>query len=383
MTTPEDSPDLADGEEAGAAEPHQRSVAARILRNKRLLKAVGFLIVLALLYYAFFVILPSEVDWADVWADLKALSVGQIVALILAGLLAIVALGWTSKASLPGLTLYQGTESSATSQLTAFAFPPPADMAIRFAMYRTYGFNDEQSAVAVIIAMVARYAMVVFMPLLGLALVLGTGQGTWSGFLWFVGIGVAFVVAMWLIIKVARSEEAAHKFGRVLSSVASWVIRRFHRTPPEDLENSVVKFGARTKNTIDGNGRVLIIANVAWGLSNALVMLLVIRFSGLTSSSVSATAVVLTTGLVMALNMLPIPGKDALAVGWVAGILGLTSNSATSDLGTALLLYRMVTWILPMPVGLVASLLWRRRVRLDTVNTGTPEGTEEFEPPTP
>ncbi len=383
MMTPDDSPGPAHGEEAGTAEPYQRSTAARILRNRKLLKAVGVLIVLALLYYAFFVILPSEVDWADVWADLKALSVGQIVALLLAGLLAIVALGWTSKASLPGLTLYQGTESSATSQLTAFAFPPPADMAIRFAMYRTYGFNDEQSAVAVIIAMVARYAMVVFMPLLGLALVLGTGQGTWSGFFWFVGIGIAFVVAMWLIIKVARSEEAAHTFGRFLSSVASWVIRRFHRTPPEDLEESVVKFGARTKSTIDGNGRVLIMANVTWGLSNALVMLLVMRFSGLTSDSVSASAVVLTTGLVMALNMLPIPGKDALAVGWVAGILSLTSNSATSDLGTALLLYRMVTWILPMPVGLVASLLWRRRVRLDTVDTETAQAPEGVEPTNP
>jgi uncharacterized membrane protein YbhN (UPF0104 family) len=365
--------------QSGAGEPRRRGRAARILRNRRLLKAVGVLLVLALLYYAFFVVLPSEIDWAELWADLKALSVGQIVALLLAGLLAIVALGWTSKASLPGLTLYQGTESSATSQLTAFAFPPPADMAIRFAMYRTYGFTDEQSAVAVLIAMVARYAMVAFMPLLGLALVLVTGQGTRSGLFWFLGIGIAFVVVMWLIIKVARSEESAHKLGRFLER-ASGVMRRFHRTPPEDLENSVVKFGARTRSTMDGNGRVLVLANVAWGLSNALVMLLVMRFSGLTGSSVSASAVVLTTGLVMAINMLPIPGKDALAVGWVAGILSLTSSSATNDLGTALLLYRVVTWILPMPVGLVAFLLWRRRVRLDTVNTEAPEGAE---PPNP
>ncbi len=82
--------------------------------SRRLLKFVGILVVLALLYYSLFVLLPSELDWDTVWADLQALSAWQIGALVGSGLLAIVALGWTSKASLPGLTLYQGTESSAT-----------------------------------------------------------------------------------------------------------------------------------------------------------------------------------------------------------------------------------------------------------------------------
>ena len=61
--------------------------------------------------------------------------------------------------------------------------------------------------------------------------------------------------------------------------------------------------------------------------------------------------------------MLPIPGKDALAVSWIAAILGLTSSTDVSNLGTAMLLYRLVTWILPMPVGAVFFLLWRGRVR--------------------
>ena len=93
--------------------------------SKRLLKLVAILIVLAMLYYSLFVLLPSELDWNTVWADLQALSAAEIAALVAAGLVSILALGWTSKASLPDLTLYQGTESSATSQLSAFVFPPP------------------------------------------------------------------------------------------------------------------------------------------------------------------------------------------------------------------------------------------------------------------
>jgi uncharacterized membrane protein YbhN (UPF0104 family) len=331
--------------------------------SRRLLKFVGILVVLALLYYSLFVLLPSELDWDTVWADLQALSAWQIGALVGSGLLAIVALGWTSKASLPGLTLYQGTESSATSQLSAFVFPPPADMAIRFAMYRTYGYSDEQSAVAVIIAMVARYAMVVVMPLIGLGLVLAAGQGSWAGLAWFIVIGAAFLLVMWIVIKVARSDEVAHSVGRWLQKAASRVIRLFRRTPPADLERSVVDFGRRTRVTIDRNGRSLVISNIAWGLSNGLVMGLAMRFSGLGPDTVSLAAIVLAAGLVMAINMLPIPGKDAMAITWISTILGITSTVDVSDLGTAMLLYRLVTWILPMPVGGIMFLLWRARVR--------------------
>lgn len=329
----------------------------------RILKFVGILVVLALLYYSLFVLLPSELDWATVWADLQALSAGQIAALVASGLVAIVALGWTSKASLPGLSLLQGTESSATSQLSAFVFPPPADMAIRFAMYRTYGFSDEQSAVAVLIAMVARYAMVVVMPLIGMALVLVAGLGSASTLWWFLGIGAVFAGLLWLLLRVVHSDAAAHRVGAWLQRVATRVIRWARRTPPTDLEDSVVDFGRRTRVTVDRNGRSLVVSNIAWGLSNALVMLLCLRFSSVSSSSVPLAAVVLTAGLIMAINMLPIPGKDALAVSWIAAILGLTSSTDISNLGTAMLLYRLVTWILPMPVGGVFFLVWRARVR--------------------
>jgi uncharacterized membrane protein YbhN (UPF0104 family) len=125
----------------------------------------------------------------------------------------------------------------------------------------------------------------------------------------------------------------------------------------------VVDFGRRTRVTIDRNGRSLVISNIAWGLSNGLVMGLAMRFSGLGPDTVSLAAIVLAAGLVMAINMLPIPGKDAMAITWISTILGITSTVDVSDLGTAMLLYRLVTWILPMPVGGIMFLLWRARVR--------------------
>lgn len=355
--------------EPGKQDASHRTPSPRTRFNRRIVKAVGILIVIGLLYYTFFVLLPSEVDWSEVWADLQALTAGEMAALVVAGLLVIVALGWTSKASLPGLTLYKGTESSATSQLSAFVFPPPADMLIRFAMYRTYGFSDEQSAAAVLVAMVARYATVLFMPLLGTALVLIAGEGSRNGLFWLVLLGAVYSAAMWLILRIARSDSAAHKTGAWLQRLSSRLFRIVHRTAPESIEQNVVEFGTHTRSTISANGRVLVVSNLVWGMSNVLVMALVLRFSGLDPSVVPPAAVALTTGLIMAINVLPIPGKDVLVVSWIAAILALTDSSDISDLGTALLLYRMVTWILPMPIGGIAFMVWRVRVGKDAARS--------------
>ena len=123
------------------------------MRNKRFVKLVAVLITLALVYYAFFVVLPSEISWAEVSVGARGPDRGRrsrpwsCPALVL-----MVLLGWAAKASLPGLSLYQGFESSATSQMTAFVVPPPGDYLIRFAMYRTYGFSDEQSGTSVLVS---------------------------------------------------------------------------------------------------------------------------------------------------------------------------------------------------------------------------------------
>lgn len=46
----------------------------------------------------------------------------------------------------------------------------------------------------------------------------------------------------------------------------------------------MVKFGQRTRDTIDRNGASLVVSNIGWGMSNALVMLLCLRFSSVSSA---------------------------------------------------------------------------------------------------
>jgi uncharacterized membrane protein YbhN (UPF0104 family) len=154
-------------------------------------------------------------------------------------------------------------------------------------------------------------------------------------------------------------------------------MRWFHRTPAKDLEASVVDFGLKTRGTIEENRVSLAASNLGWGLSNALVLGLAIRFSGLDSSTISLAAIFLATGALMVVNILPIPGKNAIVAPAIFTMLGLTTTADQSQLTAALVLYRVVTWIEPMIFGIILFLLWRGRVRRDTVTTVNDEFADD------
>jgi uncharacterized membrane protein YbhN (UPF0104 family) len=339
------------------------------VRNKGFVKLVGAVAVLGLLYYAFFVVLPQEIDWDTVWAAISDLTAGQLAALGVSALVVMVCLGWAARASLPGLRLYQGFESSATSQMTAFVVPPPGDYVIRFAMYRTYGFTDEQSGISVVIALVLRYVITFLMPILGLAAVLLAGQGTADAGWWFVGYTAAFLAAVLVLRRIVRSDATAHAVGRWVNAVVTWTMDLFHRSPSKDVEAIVVDFGRKTRGTAESNRRSLLASNLAWGLSNVLVLGMALRFSGLGTASLSAAEVLLMTGIVMVVNVLPVPGINALIVPDLSAALGLTTETEQSQLTAALALFRVCTWVLPMIIGVLMFFVWRYRVRRDTVTT--------------
>lgn len=357
--------------------PETRGRVARIVRNKRFVRLVAAIIMVALLYYAFFIVLPAEIDWASVEASIKALNATQLLALGLSGVVVMVFLGWASKASLPGLNLYQGFESSGTSQMTAFVIPPPGDYVIRFSMYRTYGFTDAQSGTSVLVAMVLRYIAIFAMPVLGFGVALVAGVAPPNGLWWFIGLAVGLIVAVYLLMQVIRSDAAAHAVGQWISSTVGRVMRTFHRTPASDLEQSVVDFGLKTRGTIETNAVSLVASNLGWGISNVLVLGLCIRFSGLDSSTMPLASIFLATGALMVVNILPIPGKNALVAPALFTMLSLTSTADQSELTAALVLYRLVTWIEPMLFGCVLFLVWRFRVRRDSVTTVNRELDEE------
>jgi uncharacterized protein (TIRG00374 family) len=349
--------------------------------KRALTQGILWVITLGLLYWVFVVKLPSQISYADVWAAVQALSPVDLMVLTLAGLVVIVAVGWTSSAVLPGLPLRQGTQSSVVGQLTSVALPPPGDLIIRFGMYRTYGFTNDRSAVAVVLAGIARYFTVVAIPLIGLVAVLVTGDGSWSEFWWLVGGSAIFGIAFFLMGKILRNETFAHAFGRFLERLVSWIWRLVKRTAPDNLEQRVVDFSHQTRDVAVGHFRNVAISNIAWGLSCWIVFLLSARFAGLTAHDMSATQALLITGVMLLLNAFPItPGGVGVTETIMLTLIDFPNDTVKAAFTAAMFLYRVITWLLPFPIGAGAFFVWRWQVKTNRIRKHVPDADDLPEP---
>lgn len=335
---------------------------SKITFKRAVIQLFAWLLTIAVLYWVFAIKLAGEISFSEVWATVSALSVPDIIFLLAAGLLTIVAVGWTAATVLPGLSVAKGTEASVVGQLTSVALPPPIDMVIRFAMYRTYGFSVDKSAVAVVVAGIARYFTVVAIPLLGLFLVLITGQGDTDSLLWFIGGTIVFFIALWIMKMILSSEAFARKIGGWLAVIANKVRSWFHKKPVGELADQVADFGVRTKDVAIGNFKPITISNIAWGLSCFLVMLLAIRFCGIDSSVYSFSEILLITGGMLLFSSIPItPGGIGVSEALLLSIMTFPSEEIQAAFLSALFVYRIFTWLLPMPIGALAYFHWRRQ----------------------
>lgn len=326
-----------------------------------LVRILGVLIPVALLGWIFLVKIPSQVSYSEVWSTLTSLNLTQNILLVLAGLLTIVTYGWTSATVLPGLSLRRGTQSAVTGQLTSVVLPAPIDLAIRFSMYRSYGFTVDKSAVAVGVAGIARYFTVFVIPLLGLATLLLSGQGTKSYLLWFIGGSLAVGIALWAMRLILSSRKSARRVGIMLQSIIRFGLRLIRKSSDNDIVKLVVDFGARTRSVAVDYFASIALSNIVWGLSCYLVLLMAIRFCGIGSDTMSAAYVLLVTGCMLLFNAFPItPGGIGVTETLLLSLMSFPNTQTQTAFTSAMFLYRIYTWVLPMPVGAVAYAFWRR-----------------------
>jgi uncharacterized protein (TIRG00374 family) len=95
-------------------------------------------------------------------------------------------------------------------------------------------------------------------------------------------------------------------------------------------------------------------------LMNAVVLLAAIRFVGLGPDLLSWTEVLYAFALGTIAAIIPLtPGNIGVTELILLGVLGLSTVNMESQILAAALLYRIFTWMLPIPLGIASYLMWR------------------------
>ena len=327
-------------------------------RNRMIVQAAVSIVLIVVIFY----FLLKKIDLAQVWAAIRDMTWLELSTL---GLLAIwnlctYAFVWMSVT--PGLTFGRGMLM--TQSTTAVANTVPGGSAIgigmTYAMLGSWGYSRSRSTTAVLVSGVWNSFIKLGMPVLALALLALQGNAS-GGRVTAALLGIAGLVGSIVVFAlILRSEEMARRVGLAAGRAASWVLGLLRRQPVHGWELATVKFRARTIDLVAHRWIAITATSLVSHVSLYLVLLVALRDVGVSEHQVGWAEVLAVFAFARLATAIPFtPG----GVGFVEAVLiaGLTAaGGARAEVTAAVLVYRALTWGLPIVVGVGCYLWWRR-----------------------
>ena len=180
-----------------------------------------------------------------------------------------------------------------------------------------------------------------------------------------VGLAVLAAVAVGLGLLV-HSEPFALRMGGALQYVLASVCRLVRRQPPCDIPGSLLGFRDRAAALIAARGWRISATTVASNLILWLVLLACLRGTGLSQAQVPWQTSLAAFAFVRLLTALPITpgGLGITELGLVGTMAAGAGHGSAGQVTAAVLLYRAVTYLPPIPLGAATYLLWQHTPRL-------------------
>ncbi|MGY1617183.1 YbhN family protein [Geodermatophilus sp. SYSU D00691] len=325
-------------------------------------RLIGPVFSLVLVVAVFVWFLPEFTSISDVWASVAAMSGWQLVVLGAAAVWNLATYQFVMVTSMPGLTLRQAFVSTQTTTAVSNVLVGGAaiSLGLTYAMNSSWGFSRSRTSVSLLTSGLWNNFAKLGMPVFALAALAFSGSPTagrlLGGVLGLAGLAGAAVV-LWLAL---RSRESAAGLGRWLARVVSAVLRPLRKGPVGGWDDALTKFRDRTVLLLRARWHWLTLTTVVSHLSLFLVLLLALRFCGVSADQVGWAEALAVFAFARLLTAVPFtPG--GLGVIELALITGLSAAGGTrSAVAAAVLVFRALTYVLPIPLGVATYLFWQR-----------------------
>jgi len=320
-------------------------------------------VTVAVLALVFGFVLPKLADYRTILDLVGNVTAAQWILLAVFAGWFLVAYVFVFLTTLPGLRFPEGFVVQTTATAINNSLPAGGAIAlpVTYSQFLSWGFTPEAITAALLTAGVWDQLARLALPVLAVGLIAITGEAIW--WMWLVSIAGVFVVAgaIWLVALVLRSERAASVLGSLLDRIANWVLHKIHRDPV-DMMSATFQFRDNVRHVAQFRWKWVTAATVANHGSMAALFFVSVRAVGVSSDEVSAPWVLLAFALGRLLVMIPVsPGGLGLVDLGFIGLLSLGWGAgADADLISAgVLLYRALSYLPPIVVGLGSWIFWR------------------------
>ena len=325
-------------------------------------RVLGPALSIALIVAVFAWFLPQFTSLSEVWASVRAMSFGEVALLVVAAVWNLATYQFVMTATTPGMNLRQATVSTQTTTAVSNTVIGGSAISIglTYAMNSSWGFSRSRTSVSLLVSGIWNNFAKLGMPVLALSLLALTSPPT-AGRLIAGLAGVAgLVVCVVLLGLLLRSRETAAKLGIAAGRVASALLRPFHRPPVEGWDRATTKFRDRTVLLLHARWLWITVTTLVSHLSLFLVLLLALRFVGVSEDQVGWIEVLAVFAFARLLTAIPFTpgGLGVIELALITGLAAAGGDRAAVAAGV--LIFRALTYVLPIPLGLLTYVYWRR-----------------------
>jgi uncharacterized protein (TIRG00374 family) len=336
----------------------------RYLTRQNLGRAASLLLVVGV----FAIVLPRVADYGEVADAVADLSGTDIAILILCAAVNLLTFAPPWMAALPSLSMSRALIMSQASTAASSVLPGGDAIGLAFSYHalRVWGFSANENAVAIATTGVwNQFANVSFAVVAVAALAL-TGQSnpvlTTAA---LIGL-VALVTAVGLFALALHDERHARQVGAVAERIVNRGLRLARRPPRSGWDKGLAGFREHAIGLLRRRWLALTAATLLGHLTVFLVLYASLRAIGVTSDEVTFAEAFAAWSLIRILTSVPItPGGLGVVELGLTGAL-VSFGGPQVQVVSAVLLYRVLTYVPPIVIGGICLLVWRRLPQRET-----------------
>jgi uncharacterized membrane protein YbhN (UPF0104 family) len=334
--------------------------AARPWWRTRTAQIVLSIAVVALIFGFFF---PKLADYGEVWDTITAMTAIELVTLGAAAAWNLASYWPLLAAVQPGLRVREAAVANLASTAVSNTLPGGGaiGVGVTMTMQRSWGIPVASTALATVVSGIWNNFVKLGLPVVALALLAISGDAG-AALTTAAVIGLAVLAAaIVLFALLLRSEPMAARIGILAGRVASAVRRPFRRPPVERWDERAIAFRTDIVALLEHRWLAITATSLVSHLSLFAVLLIALRHVGVSNDEVDWQHVLAAFAFVRLLSAVPITpgGLGLVELGLTASLGSGLPDATKNQIAAAVLLYRALTWLIPIPLGVLCWMFWR------------------------
>lgn len=308
-------------------------------------------------------VLPAIADVGEVWEAIQTLTWLESASLLALASWNIFTYQLVIMSALPGLTLGRAFVVGQISTAVTNTLPAGSavGVGITYSMFSSFGFESGSIAIAAVVTGLWNTFVKLGLPIVAFTILSFQGKGNAAlQSAAITGLVVLLAAVGVLALALAR-ESVAYQTGDRLGRIATALGRRFRRGPYRGWGDRLVAFREQSIDLLRRRWHWISLATILSHLSLYALLVLSLRHMGVSAVEVTGAEALAVFALVRLIAAVPITpgGLGVVEVGYTTALV--VAGGDEELVVAAVLIYRALSYLLQVPLGAVAFIVWRSR----------------------